>query len=261
MHSLSSPPAFCPCHRPRFLPFRVLSRRPLSASHGGVSTSTERASTAGGGYVDRTVDVATARRVPTMAPSRSEPLCRSNEDMGIVVRPRTTLWEGGSTDSPRIRGGRIPISPEPTRTPRRIRPPPRQPKILPRNYRKHAMYGLPRSTKSRRPTIGSTTHDEPRLGSSRVCRGYDREEETPLNPAPQYTGCRSADVRDGGEVCGGTALDPDTPPFVATWSDEETADGLMHGGLLWRESGFGRETELTAKGTPQGIAEACRLVR
>lgn len=83
----------------------------------------------------------------------------------------------------------------------------------------------------------------------------------PLRQGPGYAAGCSAVVNDDSGVCGGASFDPETGPFMTPWPNEEAADGLMHGGLLWRESGFGRETELATEGVPQGIAEACRPVR
>lgn len=255
-------PSTVPATRPRFLPFKVLPKRPLSGGHGEVCPSAEHERTASGrGYVDRMVRVATASRAPTMTPPRSEPLYKSNEEMPIDVRPHTTLWGGGSTDSPRIHGGRVLISSAPPRTPRRIRPPPRQPKALAGTYRKPAIYKLPRSARKRHPPPRSATRDESRLCSSRIRSGCHREGAIPLRRGPDFAGGCSAAVRDEGGVCGGATLDPGNAPFVARWPDEEAVDGLMHGGLLWRESGCGRETELTTDGVPQEIAEACRPVR
>lgn len=178
------------------------------------------------------------------------------------VQPHTTLRGRESTDSPRIlQGGRAPVSSAPPRFPRRIRPPPRQPKALPWKHGTKGMYRLPRSAKSRHPTARSTARDDSRLGSSCVGGGCDKEEIIPFRRGLDHAGGCSAVVRDESGICGRATLDTSTDPFVATWPDEEAADGLMHSGLLWRESGFGRETELATEGVPQEIAEACRPVR
>lgn len=192
-----------------------------------------------------------------MGPSRSEPMYKSNEGMPIDVRPHTALRVGGSTDSPIIHGGRAPISSAPPATPWRIRPPPRQQKALPGTYRKHTISRLPGIAKKGHPPPRSTT----RVGSSRVGSSYHKEGAVTLLRDPEYASDYSAAVRDECGVCGDAALDPGDVPFVATWPDEESADGLMNNGLLWRESGFGREMELTTERVRQGVAEACQPVR
>lgn len=253
-------PATVPANRPRFLPFKVLPRRPLNGTDGRVCTSAERASTkSGGGYADCMVGVATASRVPTLVPSRSESLCRSNGVGTTDGRPHTSPWGGRSTHTPKnFHGGRAPVSSAPPRFPRKIRPPPRLPEGLPGNCHKKGMYRLPRSAKNRRPTARTTRH-EPRLGSF-ISGGYDTEEAKPLRRGPDYAGGCSPIVGSEGGVCGGVTWDVGTAPFVATRPDEEASDGVMHGGLLWRESGFGREIDLATKGVPQGTTEACQPV-
>lgn len=207
------------------------------------------------------VCVETISRVPALAPSRSDVLYGSNGDGAIDSRPHTSPLGGRSKDSPKRRDvGRAPVSSAPPRTPRRIRPPPRQPKAIPGNCRKRGMYGLPRCTKNRHPTT-STPQNEPRLGDSFVGGGYDEEETLTLRRGPDYVGGCSAVVASESGVCGGASLDDGTPAFAATRPDEAAADGMMHGGLLWRESGVGRETELATDGVPQGFEEACRPVR
>eukprot|EP00903_Cladosiphon_okamuranus_P019584 g18012.t1 len=131
------------------------------------------------------------------------------------------------------------------------------PKALPRKYRKNATFRLPTSARHRLPATSSKMRDEPGLGGIRGGSVRDEEEPMTRHKGPGFaTGC-SAVVRDDSGICWGSSFDPATDPFMTAWQNEEAADGLMHGGLLWRESGFGRETELGTEGVPQGIAEAC----
>ncbi|CAM9118063.1 unnamed protein product [Hapterophycus canaliculatus] len=47
-------------------------------------------------------------------------------------------------------------------------------------------------------------------------------------------------------------------PVGTDWPAEEAPEGVGRVGPLWRDSGFGRVTELILEGLPQGIAEACQ---
>lgn len=254
-----------PATRPRFLPFEILPRRPLGGVHGRRlwAASAESESPAGRrDSVDRGDGFPPAGKAITMVPSRSEPCYKSNEDGQVDIRPRTTLGGGGSTNSSRIRGECHPISSASPRTPRRIRPPPRQPKAFPGKYRQHAGYKLTRSARKPRPPPGSTTRDQPRPGCSSGDGGGCRSEESvSLGLGLAHAESCSAVVREEAGIGRGASSKLDDVPFMATPQDEETASSLMYGGLLWRESGFGRETELITLGVPQGLAEACRPVR
>lgn len=53
----------------------------------------------------------------------------------------------------------------------------------------------------------------------------------------------------------------DVVPVGTSWPAEEAPDGVVGDGPLWRDSGFGRVTELIVEGLPQGIAEASEPVR
>lgn len=110
----------------------------------------------------------------------------------------------------------------------------------------------------------STTPDESRLDSRTLNLECRDESARPSQDPAYYAGSFSTEFRGKGGIQGpmreGMTCVPGVVPVVTTWPAEEVPDGLMHGGLLWRESGFGRELEYTTEGVPQEIAGACRPV-
>lgn len=107
------------------------------------------------------------------------------------------------------------------------------------------------------------TPDETRL-DGHILNLDRREEAASLCQSPGCVGSCSTKFRDKRGVRDvtkrGIACLPGTVPLTATWPAEEAPDGLMYGGLLWRESGLGREVEITPEGVPREMAEACRPV-
>lgn len=195
-----------------------------------------------------------------MSPSRSEPLNSGNEELPIDARPCTTLCGTGRTDYSSNPDGRAPIS-TPSPIPRKVRPPRHQSKAFPGKFRRPEMYIWPRSAKKRRPIPSNATPHGSRLES--CISNFDRKGgAASLYQGPGYAGSCSAEGLDEGGVRGvirgGTTSVPGVIPLVET--REEAPDGLMHGGLLWRESGFGREMEITTDRVPQEMVEACRPV-
>lgn len=110
----------------------------------------------------------------------------------------------------------------------------------------------------------NTTPGESRLGSRTIDLERRDEPAWPSQGPGYYAGSCSTEVRGKSGLQGamreGMACAPGVVPVMATWPAEEAPDGLMHGGLLWRESGYGRELECTTEGVPQEIAGACRPV-
>lgn len=184
-----------------------------------------------------------------IAPSRSESPRKSNEGIPIDVRPRATfLYGGGSTDSV-IDHDRVVFTPTLPPKPCRVRPPCRQSTAYPGAYRKHGKYNLPRSARRRRPSPHNTARSVPRWDTTEVNSGHEAEAISSLLQDPDCSG-------DGDrEPC-----DTGVPALVGDFPAEEGTGEMMKGSLLWRESGAGRVTELTAEGVLHGMGETCRPV-
>ncbi len=188
-------------------------------------------------------------------------------------------------------------APPRTATPRRIRSPSRQPKVFPWTCRRKHVRGTankrrPRCPRVCRPPPDGSARDEPGQrvderggGSLSRCREEGEPFRCRSDAADGETGsCGCPDRRGGADDgAGGSADDAvaegrvgavrckpgrggvsSAPgviaPSLATWPEEEAADGLMHGSLLWQECGFGRQAELTSEGDLRGIADACAPV-
>ncbi|CAM9371805.1 unnamed protein product [Ectocarpus fasciculatus] len=223
---------------PRFQPFIARPRLPPTSTRLGIGM---------GAGSERLPEAAPRRKgmvsseARMMASSRSESSRKGNEGIPMDVRPRTTFLCGGGSTNSLIDHDRVVFTPALPPTPCRVRAHCRQPTAYPRAYRKHGKYNLPRSARRRRPSPRNTARSAPRWDTREVDGGREAE-ATPS-------------LRQDREPCG-----TDVAALVANFPAEEATDEMMKGSLLWRESGVGRVTELTAEGVLHGMGETCRPV-
>ncbi|CAM9492938.1 unnamed protein product, partial [Ectocarpus sp. 4 AP-2014] len=232
--------------RPRFLPFNARPRLPPTSSRCGIgmSAGSERLPEATPRH-----KVVTPSKTRMMAPSRSESPRKSNRGIPIDVRPRSAFLNGGGTTDSVIDHDRVVFTPTLLPKSCRVRTPSRQPTAYPGPYRKHGKYNLPRSARRRRTSPPNTARSAPRWDTGEVNGGHEAQATPSLR---QDLDCSGAGVRE--------PWDTGVAALVRNFHAEEATDDMMKGSLLWRESGVGRVTELTAEGVLHGMGETCRPV-
>lgn len=251
-------PGMSTTHR-RFLPFNVPPRRPSACGCGKPSMSQGNAKTSGGRSVQR--KFATLENVVAVAPVRPEPPRDNDEEKPTHVRPRTrSICGEDCAGYPGDSGERHFVSLAPLAH-RRIRPSSCKVPASPWAYHKDGMYKLPG-----RARMFNTRSDGSRLGS-RVVRD-DGEADLLTSPCQgaELIGSCFAAVQENERLGGATWEEQSfasgaVVPASTGWPTEEAPGKVIKNGPLWRDSGFGRITELILDGVPQGIADASQPVR